>query len=287
MRQREGKVDVPGGRVWYRIAGDGRGVPLLTLHGGPGAGSASFEPLAALGEQRPVVFYDQLGAGLSDCPDDLSLWRLDRFVREVGAVRHALGLERVHLLGHSWGGFLALEYMLSRPPGVQSLCLCGTAAGVPEFEREVTRLVEELPVDVRATLRRHEAAGTTTEAEYLDAVMAFMRRHICRLDPWPAVLLDTNPVETPAYREMWGPNEFTVTGNLKHWDRSARLGEIGAPTLITCGRHDEATPACAETLRRGIPGARLHVLEESAHMTFLEQPEEFLRLVGEFIAAHE
>jgi proline iminopeptidase len=269
------------------VDGNLRSSPLPIPHFGSRPTSAAFEPLAALGERRPLLFYDQLGAGRSDCPEDPSLWNMARFVDEIDAVRGALGLERIHLLGHSWGGFLAIEYMLNRPHGVQSLVLCGTAAGVPQFEREVNGLVERLPAEVLATLRRHEAEGTSEDAEYFGAVMFFMQQHLCRLEPWPAVLIETNPMETPSYQLMWGPNEFTVTGNLRQWDRTARLGEIRVPTLVTCGRFDEATPACAETLHRGIPGARLHVFENSAHMTFLEEPEEFLRVVGAFLAAHD
>jgi hypothetical protein len=99
---REGYVSVPGGRVWYRIMGAADAVPLLTLHGGPGAGHDYLEPLEALASDRPVVFYDQLGCGRSEQPADRSLWQMDRFVAEIGAVRGALGLERIHLLGHSW-----------------------------------------------------------------------------------------------------------------------------------------------------------------------------------------
>jgi proline-specific peptidase len=113
--------------------------------------------------------------------------------------------------------------------------------------------------------------------------MSFMQRHICRLEPWPEILFEANPMETPVYRTMWGANEFTINGNLRHWDRTGRLGEIAVPTLVTCGRWDEATPACAETLARGIPGASLHVFEKSAHMTFLEQPEEFVGVVRDFL----
>jgi proline-specific peptidase len=286
-KRREGRIAVPGGEVWYRFTGTGARPPLIVLHGGPGASSAALEPLAALAADRRVLFYDQLGGGNSPCAGDASLWRLERFVDELGAVRRALALDDVHLLGHSWGGFLALEYVLSGAPGILSLTLCSTAAGVPEFEREINALVERLPAATLAALRRHERAGTTEDAEYAGAVVAFLQRHLCRLDPWPEVLLEHDPTETDAYRTMWGANEFTVTGNLKRWDRTARLGEIATPTLVTCGRHDEATPACAETLRRGIPGARLHVFEESAHMAFLEQPEEFLRVAGDFLRAHD
>lgn len=119
VRRSEGYVSAPGGRVWYQLVGAGDAIPLLTLHGGPGAGHDNLEPLAGLADERPVVFYDQLGCGHSDKPDDLSLWRIERYVAEIDAVRDALGLDRIHLYGQSWGGWLAIEYMMSRPDPFQ------------------------------------------------------------------------------------------------------------------------------------------------------------------------
>src|SRR5215470_13623320 len=102
-RAREGFVAVEGGRVWYRIVGSGGGIPLITLHGGPGAPHDYLEPLAALGDERPVIFYDQLGCGKSDRPTNPKLWRVERFVKELAQLRAALKIDRAHLLGQSWG----------------------------------------------------------------------------------------------------------------------------------------------------------------------------------------
>ena len=258
---------------------------MLTLHGGPGGGHDYLEPLNALASERPVVFFDQLGCGKSDTPDDVSLWRIDRFVDEVTAVRDALGLDRIHLLGHSWGGWLAIEYMLGAPSGVVSLTLASTSASIPQFVYEAGKLISELPREMAETMRRLEAEGDFENPEFEAGMMEFYKRHLCRLDPWPDPLmrclenLDGNIV----YETMNGPTEFTVIGNMKDWNRIEKLSEIVAPTLITCGRYDELTPACSRTLRQGIMNSRMHVFERSAHMAHLEETESYLQILSEFL----
>ncbi|HKH12629.1 MAG TPA: proline iminopeptidase-family hydrolase [Rubrobacter sp.] len=288
MKREEGFVEVDGYRVWYARVGEG-GVPLLVLHGGPGAGHDYLDPLEGLAADRTVVFYDQLGCGRSDRPDDTSLWKMGRFVDEVDVVRDALGLGEIHLLGQSWGGWLAIEYMLARPSGVVGLVLASTSASIRQFVAEAERLKAALPPDVYETMLRHEAAGELHHPDYEAAALEFYNRHVCRLDPWPEPMLRTieNLDGNPVYETMNGPNEFFVIGNLKDWDREDRLGEIRTPTLVTVGRHDEITPACAETLRRGIPGSEIRVFEESSHTAHLEETEEYLRTVGDFLVRVE
>lgn len=288
MRSEEGTIEVDGYRVWYRRVGEG-GIPLLVLHGGPGAGHDYLETLEGLAPDREVVFYDQLGCGRSDIPDDTSLWRIERFVAEVDTVRAALGLEEIHLLGQSWGGWLAIEYMLTRPSGVVGLVLASTSASIPQFVEEAEKLKAALPPEVYETMRRHEAAGELHHPDYEAAVEEFYVRHVCRLDPWPDPMVRTgeNLEGNPVYETMNGPNEFFVIGNLKDWDRTDRLGEILEPTLITVGRHDEITPACAETIHRGIPDSRVRVFEESSHTAHLEETEAYLETVAEFLARTE
>ncbi|MCC7411793.1 MAG: proline iminopeptidase-family hydrolase [Gammaproteobacteria bacterium] len=286
MTSEEGYVHLQSGqRVWYRRVGDAPAIPLLLLHGGPGAGHDYLEPLAALAGVRPVVFYDQLGCGRSDCPDDTSLWRIERYCREIDELRAALGLERVHLLGQSWGGWLAIEYLLGRPAGIAGLVLASTSASIAQFVREAEGLKRGLPADVQATLQRYEAAHDYHHPHYAQATMAFYRRHVCRLPQWPDCVMRTlaNLDGNPVYETMNGPNEFTVIGNLKDWDRTARLGEIDVPTLITVGRHDEITPACARTLHAGIRSSQLVVFEHSAHMAHLEEPQRYRQVLERFL----
>jgi proline-specific peptidase len=272
---------VDGYQVWYCCVGRG-GLPLLLLHGGPGAGHAYLEPLAALAADRLVVFYDQLGCGRSEQPDDRSLWRLERFVAEVDTVRRALHLEQLHLLGHSWGGWLAIEYLLTHPPGVVSLVLASTSASMPQFVAEAARLKAALPPALAHTLARYEAADDFHHPAYEAAVREFYKRHLGRLDPWPEPLrLSTRNLTSNAFYEtMSGPNECIMRGNLHDWDRIERLGEIRVPTLITVGRDDEITPTCAETMQRRLPQAQLQVFEQSSHMAHLEEPERYLQVVA-------
>jgi proline-specific peptidase len=288
IKAEEGKINVGGHQVWYRSVGTG-GIPVLTLHGGPGAGHDYLEPLQELAAGRSVIFYDQLGCGKSDQPDDRSLWRIDRFVAEVETVRDALGLQQVHLFGHSWGGWLAIEYMLSRPQGVASLILASTSTSLPQFVAETTRLKSELPSEIRQTLQRYEALGDYHHPDYEAAVLEFYKSHLCRLDPWPETLLRSveNLDGNAVYETMNGPNEFIVIGNLKTWERTNRLAEISVPTLITAGRYDELTPACAETLHRGIPHSHRVIFEESAHLAYLEEPDKYRQVLADFIVESE
>lgn len=288
LPRREGQVAVPGGRVWYEVVGAGPGLPLVTLHGGPGMPHDYLEPLALLGANRPVVFYDQLGCGRSPTPDDDSLWRVERFVAELRALVAALGLDRFHLLGHSWGTMLGLEYALAHPASVASLVLASPAISIPRWLADLAAYRLDLPAPIRATLDRHEAAGTTGSPEYLAATARFYQHHVCRVFPWPPALRRAVAGAGEAvYRTMWGENEFLMTGTLRDYDRTGALARISVPTLYLCGRFDEATPdACAEYARR-TPHAEVMVFERSAHMAMLEEEAAFRRVVDEYLVRAE
>lgn len=286
----EGFVSFRGYKVWYRVVGDREAPgksPLLCLHGGPGATHDYLEPLEAMvSTGRRVIFYDQLGAGNSDHPHNPSLWTVPLFVEELGVVRRELGLDRVHILGQSWGGMLGMEYALTQPPGLVSLIVADSPASMPQWVAEANRLRAELPSDVQETLLKHEAAGTTDDPAYLEAMLVFYRRHVCRLDPWPDCLNRTfeKLLKHPeVYNTMNGPSEFHVIGVIKDWDIVNRLGEIHVPTLVISGRYDEATPVIAETVHRGIPGSEWVLFENSAHTPHLEETERYLQLLAGFL----
>ena len=286
----EGFVSFHGHNVWHRIVGgreEAGKLPLLCLHGGPGAPHDYLEPLEAIAATgRRVIFYDQLGCGNSDQPHKPSMWTIDLFVEEVGVVRRALGLERVHIVGQSWGGMLAMEYALTQPSGLASLVVADSPASMPQWASEADRLRAELPPEVQQTLLKHEAAGTVDSPEYQEAMLEFYRRHLCRLDPWPEYVsrafekLGRNP---EVYHTMIGPSEFHVIGTLKEWTIVSRLGEIRVPTLVIGGRYDEATPAITETVHRGIPGSDWVIFENSSHLPHVEETERYLQVLGRFL----
>ncbi|HEY2869192.1 MAG TPA: proline iminopeptidase-family hydrolase [Gaiellales bacterium] len=281
--------------TWFRITGDleSGGAPLVLLHGGPGATHDYLLSMADLASGRGVVHYDQLGNGRSTHYPErgADFWTVDLFVRELHSLVSALGIaDRHHVLGQSWGGFLAQEYALTQPSGLRSLVLADTAASFPDFVAEANRLRGDLPPAVEATLRRHEDAGTTDDPAYMKACQVFYARHVCRLDPMPPEVvaafewIERDPT---VYHTMNGPSEFHVVGSIRDWQSKDRLGSIEVPTLLVSGRHDEATPALQETLQEGIVGAEWVVFEDSSHMPHVEERERFMHVVGDWLARHD
>jgi len=281
----EGYIPVTGGKVWYRIVGTGQGTPLLVLHGGPGYPSYYLNPLAALGTDRPVVFYDQLGCGRSDQPADTSLYTVEGFVQRLGEVRKALGLDKVDIYGHSWGSMLAVSYMLTQPKGVEKLILAGPALSVPRWSHDADSLLTTLPDSIQAVIHENEAAGTTDSPAYQNAVMAFYAKYVCRMDPWSADLDSTlQGMGELVYSYMEGPSEFTITGTLKSFDVTKDLGRIHVPTLFIVGQHDEAVPSTAAYYQSLVPGAKLVVIPGASHLAMQEKPEEYNAALRSFLA---
>jgi proline-specific peptidase len=285
MRVVEGRIPFRGFHTWYRDVGPEGGIPLVCLHGGPGSTHHYFKPLEELAAQgRRVVLYDQLGCGSSDRPEDPSLWTVELFLDELRMLRDALGLDRIHLLGSSWGSMLALEYVLTRPPGLVSLVLNSPPTASVTWMAEAARLRDELPEDVRRTLAEHETAGTTDHPDYEAAEQVFWRRHILRVDSPPDFVLRGRAERgRQVYRSLWGVSEWNANGKLHDWDVRPRLHEIDVPTLVTSGRYDECTPALAEEAQRGIPGAERVLFEESSHSAYVEEPERFRAVVTDFL----
>lgn len=284
LTPKEGYIEIEGGRVWYQIVGSGDATPLLLLHGGPGAPSHYLRPLEMIAVDRPVIFYDQLGAGRSPAPADSSLWTVERFVKELAQIRAALGLEEVHILGHSWGSMLAMDYMLTEPEGVMSLTFASPALNVSRWTEDARELLKALPKGTQELIERHESEGTTDAAEYQEAVMDYYRLYLSRSDPWsPNLLAAFEGFNTELYGYMWGPSEFTATGTLQGYNREADLSKLDLPVLFTAGRYDEATPETVQYFKTLVPGSELLIFEKSAHMTMLDEPDAYADAIRNFL----
>jgi proline iminopeptidase len=286
---REGTTTVRGYRFYWKSFGEpGPKGTVLMLHGGPGATHdylLAFTDLARLGYR--VVFYDQLGCGRSELARDLGEYSVGRDVSDLEELRTKLGLGRVHLIGSSYGGALALAYALEHPEALRSLVSASGLASIPLTVCEMARLKRELPAPYPEILSKHEARGEFQDPEYLGAVNEFYRRHLCRLSNWPPeVTYSIERCNSPKYLTMNGPNEFTITGTIRDWDITDRLGEIRVPTLVTAGRYDEVTPRVAESIRAGIRNSEYRRFEESSHLAFWEERELYFQVIGEFLSRH-
>jgi L-proline amide hydrolase len=294
MGDTEGEVTWDGHRTWYRLRGrpspEGP-VPVVVLHGGPGGTHDYLEPLLALGDAgRPVVLYDQIGNGrsehLRDAPPEF--WTVDLFKSELTSLLRRLGIDDSYLLlGQSWGGMLALEHALDRPAGLLGMVVADSPASMPLWVEEANRLRTALPPEVQSVLAAHERDGTTDSPHYATAVDVFNRMYVCRLDPWPEPLeraFALQKEDPTVYATMIGPSEFHVTGSLKEWDITDQLPEIGTPTLLISGLHDEATPRIVEEVHRRIRGSTWELFESSSHTPHLEEPERFLASCERFFA---
>ena len=283
---REGKVKVTGGRVYYRMVGtDKKRIPLLVLNGGPGGPHDYLEPLEALADERPVVFFDPLGCGNSDKPMKKSLWTLERFADEITQVRRALGLKRVHILGHSYGTTLGLEYVLEmKPKGVASLTLSSPILSVKLFLSDAKRNISRMPEYERRLLRESMTAGRFINKKAEKAYEVYLKRHILGSGPMPECLkMAFKKASGQVYGHMWGGEEILVTGTLKDFERESRLGEIRIPVLFTAGQYDECSPRTAAHFKSLTPKSEIAIFKNATHMHILEKPEEYLRTVRAFL----
>ena len=274
-------------RTRYRDVGREESVALVCLHGGPGSTHWYFEPLEELAHAgRRVVVYDQLGCGNSDRPHDDRLWTVETFVDELDTLRVALGLDRIHLFGTSWGSMLALEYVLRGRRGLVSLNLNSPPTASSTWAAEAARLRDALPEHHRRALEEH--AENATHPDYVAAEEEFWRRHICLVDPPPEFVRRGRAERgTQVYRVLWGLSEWNPNGRLRDWDVRGRLSEIDVPTLITSGRYDECTPALAEEAHRLIRASEWVLFEDSSHMAYVEEPERFRAVLSDFLARTE
>lgn len=281
----ERMVEVAGGRVYVRVngkLGTGR-PPLIVTHGGPGGTGIAYFNLIALADDRPLILYDQLDSGRSDHPNDPANWTVPRFVDEVDSIRSALGVKRWHVMGHSWGGTIALEYGARRNPSLAGLVLASPLVSTKSWISDADVLRRELPADVQQVLKACDPPAPITPA-CATATDEFYARFLVRKPRLPAVAEyrkrhpETNSNET-IYNAMWGSSEFVATGTLRDYDGEPLLDRLDGPrTLFVCGQYDEARPDTVEKFARRA-NADFAVLPGSGHALSSDAPDELVGLL--------
>jgi proline iminopeptidase len=287
-------VQTPKGtfRVWTKRVGNNPRMKLLLLHGGPAATHEYFEGLDSCLPASGIeyYYYDQLGSFYSDQPDDPDLWEIPRFVEEVEQVRQALQLDRnnFYLLGHSWGGVLAIEYALRYQQHLKGLIISNMMASIPLYnEYAQTALMPEMDQSVLATIQRYEAEGDYQNPEYMQLLVEHHYvHHVLRMpaEEWPDPANRAfNHINPDIYIPMQGPSELGASGKLAQWDRTADLAQLTVPTLTIGARYDTMDPRHMEWMASVIPNGRHLHCPNGSHMAMFDDYETYCRGVIEFI----
>jgi proline iminopeptidase len=279
----EAKLAVDGGSIWYKVSGTGAGTPLILLHGGPGYSSYYLKPIEQIGDDRKVVRYDQLGGGRSDGLTDTTKMTIAHFVAELDSLRSHLGYDRVHLLGHSWGTIVAVEYYRAHPERVASITLGSAALDIPAWEANARKLVKTLPDSEQKAIATREAEKKFDAPDYQHALEDFYGRYVWRR-PVEADLDSTMKTANEAiYHYMQGPSEFTITGTLKKYDATPFLKSVKVPVLYTVGEYDEANPEIVKRFASMTPNAKAEVIPGAAHLTTWDNPTRMVAVVRDFL----
>ena len=284
-RPQEGMLPVEGGRIWYEVIGTGRGIPLIVLHGGPGGTDQYLSALQALGDDRPVVLYDQLGSGRSDRISDTSLMHADRYARELDSLRRYLRFARVNLYGHSWGGALALEYLRSQSSSVASVILASPLVRTADWLADAWQRIAALPDPIRRAITEHEKAGTTDAPEYKAAVDVYYRQYVYHAPPpYPANVDSSDAgLNLPVSDQMWGRAEFSPSGNLRDFDGTEVLKGLPIPVLFTAGRFDEVVSTTLERYAAMTLHGQVAIFEQSGHFWMVTEPTAYIARIRRFL----
>ncbi len=281
---KEGFIEVKGGKIWYRIDGEGDKTPVLLLHGGPGSSSFYLEPLKELSQDRPVIFLDQLGCGRSTRITDTTLMTIEQNVEQLEQVRKALKLDKFYLYGHSWGTMLGMDYYVKYPKGIQGLIFSSPLFSTKIWTDDADTLIATLPEATQKAIRESERQKNYANEAYKEAMEVYYKAYVRRSDK------SKSQQDTAAkffgenvYNFMWGPSEFTATGNLLNYNRLKDLPKITVPTLLTAGEYDEARPSSVRYYTSLIPGAQFKMIPQAAHSTMMDNPKEYIGVLREFL----
>lgn len=284
---KEGFIDVDGGKVFYTIQGlDKPGIPILLLHGGPGSGGERLRTgFARVAEDRPVIVYDQLGCGRSDRPTDTTLWVIGRFEKELDQVIEAVGYPKIHLLGQSWGGTLAAQYLIDyQPKKVVSAILSSPMLDTKMWADDAQAYIKLMPEKTQQDLKFEFSENEGEQQRYKAAVAAYYKEHVNRK---PAATTKTATPNSNSnkdiYKFMWGTNEFSPTGNLIGYSCVDQLNKIKMPVLYLCGEYDEASPKSTSFFQSKTPNSSIKVIKNGSHGSYKEQPEQYFKALNDFL----
>lgn len=286
---REGFINVPGGSVWFKIVGEDKiNIPLLVIHGGPGDPHHYLNTLEKIAEDRPVIFYDQLGCGKSAGPTDPALWTVERYLAELEAIIDYFDYEHLHIFGHSWGTILAAEFSIKHQFYPASLILASPALNMERWIEDTNRLKNQLPDNIKIELGKYEAENNFESIEYQNFLMEYYKRYVCRTEVWPDQLIEASQgVNYEIYRTMIGPTEYLIRGNLGDYNCTNKLKNIKCPVLLTCGKYDQATPETTNYYKSLIEDSAIIIFEKSAHVPHIEERANYISWVRMFLHEKE
>ncbi|ADB39371.1 proline iminopeptidase-family hydrolase [Spirosoma linguale] len=279
-------------KVWTKRFGNNPKIKLLLLNGGPGATHEYFEVMESFlpAEGIEFIYYDQLGTGNSDNPNDTTFWDLPRYVEEVEQVRAALNLtpDNFYLLGHSWGGILATEYALKYGKNLKGLVISNMMSSCPDYGKYADNvLAKQMDPAVVKEVNDIEARGAYTSPRYMELLLPnFYAKHICRLplDQWPEPMTRAlNKTNQSLYVTMQGPSEFGIAGNLVNWDRKADLPKITVPTLTIGAQYDTMDPEHMKWMATQLPNGSYLYCSNGSHMSMYDDQKTYMNGLIKFI----
>ncbi|MDA8569361.1 proline iminopeptidase-family hydrolase [Flavobacteriaceae bacterium] len=284
--------------VWTKQVGNNPKIKVLLLHGGPGATSEYWEAADSYFPNAGIqyFYYDQLGSGKSENPNDERLWNVDRFVDEVEQVRKALGLDASNfiILGHSWGGILGLEYAIKYQENLKGLIISNMVSSIPDYIDYANKVLgPQLPEEVLKKIKFYEQKEDYSNPEYLGLIEEYYYpKHVLRMSPseWPnPVLRAFANLNYPLYLKMQGPSEFGVVGNaiLKGWDRTNDLSTISIPTLTIGAKYDTMDPKAMEKMSKLVQNGKYLYCPEGSHLAMYDDQNTYFRGVIDFLNAIE
>jgi proline iminopeptidase len=278
--------------IWTKRAGNNPKIKVLLLNGGPGATHEYFECFESFFPQQDIefIYYDQLGCGLSDNPKDTSMWDLFRFVEEVEQVRKALNLtkDNFYLLGHSWGGILAMQYALKYQDNLKGLIISNMMSSCPDYGKYAQEvLAPQFDQKILDTIRQIEKKGDFQNPKYMELLMPnFYAKHICRipLDQWPEPITRSfSKINQSLYVTMQGPSEFGIGGNLINWDIKKQLPQIKVPTLTIGGAFDTMDPEHMKWMSTQVQHGRFLLCPNGSHMSMYDDQKNYFPGLISFI----